>query len=136
MIYRQASSRMYKFLETLQDYWFMPRIAVGDAIGSKKVIRRNSVEEFITRCFDLFDLALWTCTDNNALREYMYYLFSGEQYDKFLFKWDQDMALDTNERWTPNNQQIRLLLKPLMKVWERFPNFNAKNTLLVDIQKL
>ncbi|KAL3688471.1 hypothetical protein R1sor_014780 [Riccia sorocarpa] len=42
-------------------------------------------------------------------------------------------ALDTNERWTRNNQQIRLLLKPLKTVWERFPNFNARNTLLVDI---
>ncbi|KAL3694096.1 hypothetical protein R1sor_007747 [Riccia sorocarpa] len=45
------------------------KTAAGDAIGSKKVIRRNGVEEFITRCFDLFDLALWTCTDSNALRE-------------------------------------------------------------------
>ncbi|KAL3691262.1 hypothetical protein R1sor_004913 [Riccia sorocarpa] len=115
---------------------FMERTAktvVGDAIGSKKVIRRNGVEEFISRCFDLFDLALWTCTDSNALREYMFYLFSGEQYGKLLFKCDHGKALNTNERWTRNNQQIRLLLKPLKTVWERFPNFNAKNTLLVDI---
>ncbi|KAL3684088.1 hypothetical protein R1sor_002110 [Riccia sorocarpa] len=109
------------------------KTAAGDAIGSKKVIRRNGVEEFISRCFDLFDLALWTCTDSNALREYMFYLFSEEQYDKLLFKWDHGKALDTSERWTRNNQQIRLLLKPLKTVWERFPNFNAKNTLLVDI---
>ncbi|KAL3700621.1 hypothetical protein R1sor_018643 [Riccia sorocarpa] len=109
------------------------KTAVGDAIGSKKVIQRNGVEEFISRYFDLFDLALWTCTDNNALREYMFYLFSGEQYDKLLFKWDHGKALDTNERWTRNNQQIRLLLKPLKTVWERFLNFNARNTLLVDI---
>ncbi|KAL3697856.1 hypothetical protein R1sor_011932 [Riccia sorocarpa] len=109
------------------------KTATGDAIGSKKIIRRNGVEEFISRCFDLFDLALWTCTDSNALREYMFYLFSGEQYDKLLFKWDHGKALDTNERWTRNNQQIRLLLKPLKTVWERFPNFNARNTLLVDI---
>ncbi|KAL3700794.1 hypothetical protein R1sor_018816 [Riccia sorocarpa] len=109
------------------------KTATGDAIGSKKVIRRNGVEEFISRCFDLFDLALWTCTDSNSLREYMFYLFSGEQEDKFLFKWDQGKALDTNERWTRNNQQIRLLLKPLKTVWERFSNFNARNTLLVDV---
>ncbi|KAL3695115.1 hypothetical protein R1sor_008766 [Riccia sorocarpa] len=64
------------------------KTAAGDAIGSKKVIRRNGEEEFISICFDMFDLALWTCTDNNALHEYMFYLFSGEQYDKFLFKWD------------------------------------------------
>ncbi|KAL3679121.1 hypothetical protein R1sor_022077 [Riccia sorocarpa] len=32
------------------------KTAAGDAIGSKKVIRRNGVEEFISRCFDLFDL--------------------------------------------------------------------------------
>ncbi|KAL3695347.1 hypothetical protein R1sor_009423 [Riccia sorocarpa] len=42
-------------------------------------------------------------------------------------------ALDTKERWTRNNREIRLVLKPLKIVWERFPDFNAKNTLLVDV---
>ncbi|KAL3693994.1 hypothetical protein R1sor_007645 [Riccia sorocarpa] len=42
-------------------------------------------------------------------------------------------ALDTNERWTCNHREIRLLLKPLKIVWETFPGFNARNTLLVDV---
>ncbi|KAL3685316.1 hypothetical protein R1sor_003338 [Riccia sorocarpa] len=42
-------------------------------------------------------------------------------------------ALDTKERWTRNNREIRLILKPLKTVWERFPDFNARNTLLVDV---
>ncbi|KAL3689778.1 hypothetical protein R1sor_016087 [Riccia sorocarpa] len=65
------------------------KTAAGDVVGAKKVIRRNGVQEFITRCLELFDIALWTCSDRNLLYDYTYYLFSGEQYSKFLFMWDQ-----------------------------------------------
>ncbi|KAL3676202.1 hypothetical protein R1sor_026150 [Riccia sorocarpa] len=109
------------------------KTAAGDVVGAKKVIRRNGVQEFITRCLELFDIALWTCSDRNLLYDYTHYLFSGEQWDKFLFRWDQGKALDTKERWTRNNREIRLILKPLKTVWERFPDFNARNTLLVDV---
>ncbi|KAL3690045.1 hypothetical protein R1sor_016354 [Riccia sorocarpa] len=115
---------------------FMDRIArtaAGDDVGQKKVIRRNGVHIFITRCLELFDIALWTCNDRNTLYDYMFYLFSEEQYDKFLFRWDRGKALDTKERWTRNNRHISLFLKPLKTVWEKFPDFNARNTLLVDV---
>ncbi|KAL3676561.1 hypothetical protein R1sor_026509 [Riccia sorocarpa] len=109
------------------------KTAAGDVVRTKKVIRRYGVQEFITRCLELFDVALWTCSDRNLLYDYTHYLFSREQWDKFLFKWDHGKALDTKERWTPNNREIRLILKSLKTVWERFPDFNAKNTLLVDV---
>ncbi|KAL3681030.1 hypothetical protein R1sor_023986 [Riccia sorocarpa] len=118
------------------DEGFMDRsskTAAKDVVGTKKVIRRNGVQEFITRCLELFDIALWTCSDRNLLYDYTYYLFSGEQYSKFLFRWDQGKALDTKERWTRNNREIRLVLKPLKTIWETFPDFNARNTLLVDV---
>ncbi|KAL3690008.1 hypothetical protein R1sor_016317 [Riccia sorocarpa] len=69
----------------------------------------------------------------NTLWDYTHYLFSGEQYNKFLFMWDYNKALDTKEKWTCDNRQISLLLKPLKAVWERYPDFNARNTLLVDV---
>ncbi|KAL3694010.1 hypothetical protein R1sor_007661 [Riccia sorocarpa] len=109
------------------------KTTAGDDVGAKKVIRRNGVHEFITRCLELFDIALWTCNDRNLLYDYTHYLFTGEQWEKFLFRWDQGKALDTKERWTRNNREIKLVLKPLKTVWERFPDFNAKNTLLVDV---
>ncbi|KAL3678765.1 hypothetical protein R1sor_021721 [Riccia sorocarpa] len=56
-----------------------------------------------------------------------------EQYNKFLFKWDYNKALDTKEKWTRDNRQISLLLKPLKAIWERYPDFNTRNTLLVDV---
>ncbi|KAL3693169.1 hypothetical protein R1sor_006820 [Riccia sorocarpa] len=108
------------------------KTAAGDVIGTKKIIRRNGVHKFITKCLELFDIALRTCSDRNLLYDYMFYLFSGDQYDKFLFQWDQGKALDTKERWTRNNREIWLLLKPMKTVWEAFPDFNAKNTLLVE----
>ncbi|KAL3676490.1 hypothetical protein R1sor_026438 [Riccia sorocarpa] len=41
------------------------KTALGDVVGAKKVIRGNGVQEFITRCLELFDIALWTCNDQN-----------------------------------------------------------------------
>ncbi|KAL3697310.1 hypothetical protein R1sor_011386 [Riccia sorocarpa] len=97
------------------------KTAAGDVVGAKKVIRRNGVQEFITRCLELFDIAFWTCSDRNLLYDYTQYLFSGEQWDKFLFRWDQGKTLDTKERWTRNNREIRLVLKSLKSVWGRVP---------------
>ncbi|KAL3689285.1 hypothetical protein R1sor_015594 [Riccia sorocarpa] len=111
------------------------RTDCGDLIsmGMKAVVRRNGVQAIMSRCLELFDVALWSCCSRNTLWDYTHYLFSGEQYNKFLFRWDYNKALDTKEKWTRDNRQISLLLKPLKAVWERFPDFNARNTLLVDV---
>ncbi|KAL3688022.1 hypothetical protein R1sor_014331 [Riccia sorocarpa] len=63
------------------DEGFMDRsskTAAGDVVGAKKVIRRNGVQEFITRCLELFDVALCTCSEPNLLYNYTHYLFSEE----------------------------------------------------------
>ncbi|KAL3701415.1 hypothetical protein R1sor_019437 [Riccia sorocarpa] len=111
------------------------RTDCGDLIsmGMKAVVRRNGVQALMSRCLELFDVALWSCCSRNTLWDYRHYLFSGEQYNKFLFRWDYNKALDTKEKWTRDNRQISLLLKPLKVVWERYPDFNARNTLLVDV---
>ncbi|KAL3694798.1 hypothetical protein R1sor_008449 [Riccia sorocarpa] len=111
------------------------RTDCGDVIsnGMKVVVRRNGVQALMSRCLELFDVALWSCCSRNTLWDYTHYLFSGEQYNKFLFMWDYNKALDTKEKWTRDNRQISLLLKPLKAVWERYPDFNARNTLLVDV---
>ncbi|KAL3694600.1 hypothetical protein R1sor_008251 [Riccia sorocarpa] len=133
---RSSDQRQDDQVVRFESEGFMDRsskTAAGDVVGTKKVIRRYGVQEFITKCLELFDIALWTCSDRNLLYDYTHYLFSGEQWDKFLFRWDQGKDLDTKERWTRNNREIRLILKPLKTVWERFPDFNARNTLLVDV---
>ncbi|KAL3698647.1 hypothetical protein R1sor_012723 [Riccia sorocarpa] len=102
------------------------RTDCGDVIsnGMKAVVRRNGVQALMSRCIELFDVALWSCCSRNTLWDYTHYLFSGEQYNKFLFMWDYKKALDTKEKWTRDNRQISLLLKPLKAVWERYPDFN------------
>ncbi|KAL3696512.1 hypothetical protein R1sor_010588 [Riccia sorocarpa] len=117
---------------------FMDKISradCGDVIsnGMKAVVRRNGVQALMSRCLELFDVALWSCCSRNTLWHYTHYLFSGEQYNKFLFMWDYNKALDTKEKWTRDHRQISLLLKPLKAVWEHHPDFNARNILLVDV---
>ncbi|KAL3694944.1 hypothetical protein R1sor_008595 [Riccia sorocarpa] len=94
------------------------RTDCGDVIsnGMKAVVRRNGVQALMSRCLELFDVALWSCCSRNTLWDYTHYLFSGEQYNKFLFTWDYNKALDTKEKWTRDNRQISLLLKPLKAV--------------------
>ncbi|KAL3696763.1 hypothetical protein R1sor_010839 [Riccia sorocarpa] len=97
------------------------RTDCGDLIsmGMKAVVRRNGVQALMSTCLELFDVALWSCCSRNTLWNYTHYLFSKEQYNKFLFRWDYNKAQDTKEKWTRNNRQISLLLKPLKAVWER-----------------
>ncbi|KAL3676447.1 hypothetical protein R1sor_026395 [Riccia sorocarpa] len=52
---------------------------------------------------------------------------------KFLFVWDQNNALDTKKTWSHSGGPFSLLLKPLKTIWETLSGFNARNTLLVDV---
>ncbi|KAL3680414.1 hypothetical protein R1sor_023370 [Riccia sorocarpa] len=77
------------------------RTDCGDVISNgMKAVRRNGVQALMSRCLELFDVALWSCCSRNTLWDYTHYLFSGEQYNKFLFMWDYNKALDTKEKWT------------------------------------
>ncbi|KAL3676825.1 hypothetical protein R1sor_026773 [Riccia sorocarpa] len=52
---------------------------------------------------------------------------------KFMFVWDQNNALDTKKTWSRGGGQFQVLLKPLKTIWETMPGFNARNTLLIDV---
>ncbi|KAL3699118.1 hypothetical protein R1sor_017140 [Riccia sorocarpa] len=56
------------------------RTDCGDVIsnGMKAVVRRNGVQALMSRCLELFDVALWSCCSHNTLWDYTHYLFSGE----------------------------------------------------------
>ncbi|KAL3690817.1 hypothetical protein R1sor_004468 [Riccia sorocarpa] len=55
------------------------RTDCGDVIsnGMKAVVRRNGVQALMSRCLELFDVALWSCCSRNTLWDYTHYLFSG-----------------------------------------------------------
>ncbi|KAL3687534.1 hypothetical protein R1sor_013843 [Riccia sorocarpa] len=48
----------------------------GDVIsnGMKTVVRRNGVQALMSRCLELFDVALWSCCSRNTLWDYTHYM--------------------------------------------------------------
>ncbi|KAL3682623.1 hypothetical protein R1sor_000645 [Riccia sorocarpa] len=78
-------------------------------------------------------VGFWSCCDKNTQLDYLMYLFPAELREKFLFVWYRSKALDTKKTWKRSGGQFQLLLKPLKTIRESMPAFNARNTLLVDV---
>ncbi|KAL3696695.1 hypothetical protein R1sor_010771 [Riccia sorocarpa] len=109
------------------------RTGGGDRVGYSMVRRRRGVETLMTRCLQMFEVGFWSCCDKNTQLDYLMYLFPAELREKFLFVWYRSKALDTKKTWKRSGGQFQLLLKPLKTIWESMPAFNARNTLLVDV---
>lgn len=91
------------------------------------VYKRPYMHEFLDFLFANFtDVAIWTAADsswlnvnlNGVLRPYK---------NKFLFTWDRSM-LDTNVSYP-------FYSKPLEKIWDKYPEYNKSNTLIIDDTK-
>jgi len=105
--------------------------------------KRPHVDEFLNFLFQHFTVAVWTSAQKRNA-ENMIPLLLGNQSPPFLFVWDQSKCnADTlsEEQWAeeltkpPRKRRRRkrwLFTKPLAKVWEAFPEYNATNTLLID----
>ncbi|KAL3702352.1 hypothetical protein R1sor_020374 [Riccia sorocarpa] len=109
------------------------RTGDGDRVGYSMVRRRRGVETLMTRCPQMFEVGFWSCCDKNTQLDYLMYLFPAKLREKFLFVWYRSKALDTKKTWKHSGGQFQLLLKPLKTIWESMPAFNARNTLLVDV---
>ncbi|KAL3692405.1 hypothetical protein R1sor_006056 [Riccia sorocarpa] len=109
------------------------RTGGGDRVGYSMVRRRRGVETLMTRCLQMFEVGFWSCCDKNTQLDYLMYLFPAELREKFLFVWYRSKTLNTKKTWKRSGGQFQLLLKPLKTIWESIPAFNARNTLLVDV---
>jgi len=95
---------------------------------------RPHAAEFLQFLFLNFTVAIWTSARDHNAETMLNALLkdTGLEKDDFLFVWGQDKC--ECERATKSNHQKKkyLFKKPLARVWEAFPEFDERNTLLID----
>lgn len=91
------------------------------------VYKRPYLDEFMQFCLANFDVGVWTAA-LPVWRDYILNTALAPYKDKLVFAWSRE---DTDIRlgWVPR------YIKPLSKVWAKFPTFNSENTLLIDDYK-
>ncbi len=84
------------------------------------IYRRPYLTQFLKYIFEHYHVGLWTAAQerwmdiilNKVLKTYK---------NKFLFKWHREHS-------TPEGKYM----KPLKKIFEKYPKFNSSNTLIID----
>lgn len=109
-----------------------------DIIHKKAVFKRPYCDDFLSFCFERFNVGFWTSRTKKNMDPLLDFLLGSDKH-KLLFSWDQSHCTDTGF-YTVEKRHKPLLLKKLKKLWERDdPNlhwergvFNETNTLLLD----
>ena len=84
------------------------------------IYRRPYLTQFLTYIFQHFHVGIWTAANeewmnivlNKVLKKYK---------NKFLFKWHREHS-------NPEGKYM----KPLRRIFEKYPKFNSSNTLIID----
>lgn len=108
----------------------LPRHLQPQRIKEHYIWRRNNSNSFLYNCFKRFRVAVWSSAMPHNVHAQVRYLF-GERYKELLFVWSQKECEAVPH---PDGDKVDkpLFLKNLARVWERFPQYNAGNTILVD----
>lgn len=75
-----------------------------------------------------FDIAIWTSVRSENVEELLPLLNWDPK--RFVFVWTQENCVVNGEH--PNKIGVPNFTKPLDRVWERYPQYNASNTIIVD----
>ncbi|KAL1531681.1 hypothetical protein AAHA92_31795 [Salvia divinorum] len=110
-----------------------------DAIIMKKaVFRRPHCDDFLTFCFQKFNVGFWTSRTKRNMEPLLDFLL-GYNKTRLLFHWDQSHCTDSGY-YTIDKKNKPLLLKNLKKLWDKCEPglpwetgvYNESNTLLLD----
>ncbi|XP_022921951.1 uncharacterized protein LOC111430057 isoform X1 [Cucurbita moschata] len=118
---------------------YCPRGYTPDFVISRKaVFKRPFCDDFLSFCFERFEVGIWSSRTRKNLSMLVKSLMRDSRH-KLLFCWDQSHCTATRFN-TIENDRKPLVLKELKKIWENLgPNlpwkkgeFDASNTLLLD----
>ena len=90
----------------------------------KFVYLRPFIDTFLDHLFANFDVAVWTCNSQRYATGLAKEVFR-HYFPQLKFVWDQTDStplIEGSDEW----------VKDLRKVWERFPQYDSKTTVLVD----
>jgi TFIIF-interacting CTD phosphatase-like protein len=88
--------------------------------------KRPHLDHFLATCFDNFDVVgVWSAGSHMYVNEIVIEIFRDQQPD---FVWSKEDCVSCYVEW--NETYVRS--KPLAKIWDTFPHFDKKRTLLID----
>nr|GEU55894.1 hypothetical protein [Tanacetum cinerariifolium] len=102
----------------------------------KEVFKRPYLDDFLSFCFDKFNVGIWSSRMKKNLDPVVNCLF-GDLKKKLLFIWDASHCRNLGIR-TLEDRYKCIVFKELRKVWEKTcrtwvkGTFNESNTLLLD----
>ncbi|KAK7295474.1 hypothetical protein RJT34_18383 [Clitoria ternatea] len=107
-------------------------------IRGKAIFKRPFYLEFLSFCFEKFEVGVWSSRTRKNVDSIINYLM-GNMKKRLLFCWDLSHCTETSFK-TLENKHKPLVFKDLRKIWEKHdPNlpwekgyFNETNTLLLD----
>lgn len=107
-------------------------------VSNKAVFKRPYCDEFLSFCFERFNVGVWSSRVKKNLDIVIDFLL-GDSKQNLLFCWDASQCSETGLN-TLENERKSLVLKELKKLWEKIdPNlpwekgeYNETNTLLLD----
>lgn len=94
-------------------------------IGNFLVWKRKGTKKFLDYAFANFDVAVWSSACKYNVNRLLKYVF-GDYSSKLTFVWDQSHCKLSDD----------CFLKNLEDVWEKFPQYNENNTLIIDDTEL
>lgn len=95
---------------------------------------RPGLHKFLSRCFDHFDVAIWTSASPSIAKITVNTVLTVDEVQKLKFCWDNDHAIDCESR-NPylRGRDVAISLKDLRCVWRKFGDlYDDTNTVLVD----
>lgn len=116
-----------------------PQDRVADAvISGKAVFKRPYCDDFLSFCFERFEVGIWSSRTRKNVDMVTDLLLSDKQH-KLLFSWDASYCTTTKFN-TRENRNKPMVFKELSKLWDKYERglpwekgqYNESNTLLLD----
>lgn len=96
-------------------------------LGNFLVWKRPGLTEFLDRVFQVADVGVWSSVNKWNADLISKHAF-GDYHEKLVFVFDQSLCVPL----PGDNPHKPIFLKNLSSIWEKFPQYNASNTLIID----
>lgn len=102
------------------------------SVGRFYMWRRKGLDEFLNFLFDHFDVLVWSSAMRKNVELIIEKAFGEQRVKKLIDIFDQENCIAIKPHPDPKETRKPLFLKPLERVWKKHPQYNERNTLLVD----
>ena len=103
----------------------------GERIGNFNIWKRPKLQEFLDFIFSKFHVAVFSSITKKNIEKTVQYVF-GEKYSLLKFIYNQDNCVKVSKFNSKDHKRDITFRKNLQIIWNKFPDFNLENTLIID----